>query len=100
MKPERIQIFAPTERVQRKAARAEIELPAESSKQATAVSSALRNLGERYNVKDFIVTVDRHHTVVATFEIESVESLTEHEQDLCDRIEMLFEILTQPVPES
>ena len=100
MKPERIQVFAPPERVQRKNARAVLELPAGSSKQATAVSNAVQHLGERYDVKDFSVTTDCHYTVAVAFEIESAESLTEHEQDLCDRLEMLFEILTQPIPES
>ena len=100
MKPERIQIFAPTERAWQFGPGLRLELPCKSSREATVLSSCAQHLGDELGARNFVVTTDRNHVVLVTFETESHESLTVREEDLSNRIEALYEIVTAPVAES
>ena len=94
MKPERIQIFPTFERWERIPAQGRILLPCESTKDASFLVGAATHLAEKFVLNGLSVTVDVNRAVAVTFETESHESFSDREQDLLERLEALWAIVS------
>lgn len=99
MKPERIQIFPSIEKWELVPAQGRISLPCNNARDASFLVGAASHLVEKFGLAHFAVTADPRHVVAVSFEIASHEGFNAREQELSERIEDLWSILTEPVVE-